>query len=157
MELCEASVGRTIFARLAEGEDLLDSATVVAKTAEVRAGFFFLIGTLKKANLGFFREGKYETTEMIAPLEIVSCLGNLSIKDEKVFAHAHLVVSDEKGNAYGGHAMPGCLIGVTGELILFETTGIKLSRRFDKKTKLFLLSMEKLSSKIRAKGSDSST
>jgi hypothetical protein len=88
-------------------------------------------------------------------LEIVSCLGNISIKEGKIFAHAHVVVSDEKANAYGGHVMPGCLIGVTGELVLFEATGIKLSRRFDEKTKLFLLSMEKLSSKIKAKGSAS--
>jgi hypothetical protein len=155
MEVFEASVGRTVFARLTEGDDLLDSVNEAAKRAKVSAGFFVLIGTLKKANLGFLREGKYETTEIIAPLEIVSCLGNISIKEGKIFAHAHVVVSDEKANAYGGHVMPGCLIGVTGELVLFEATGIKLSRRFDEKTKLFLLSMEKLSSKIKAKGSAS--
>ena len=155
MEVCEASVGRTVFARLTEGDDLLDSVSEAAKRAKVSAGFFVLIGTLKKANLGFFREGKYETTEIIAPLEIVSCLGNISIKAGKIFAHAHVVVSDEKANAYGGHVMPSCLIGVTGELVLFEATGIKLSRRFDEKTKLFLLSMEKLFSKINAKGSAS--
>lgn len=155
MEVCQASIGRAVFARFSEGDDLLDSVNEAAKRAEVCAGFFFLIGTLKRANLGFFREGKYETTEMIAPLEIVSCLGNISIKEGRIFAHAHVVVSDEKGNAYGGHVMPGCLIGVTGELVLFEATGIRLSRRFDDKTKLFLLSMEKLSSKIKAKGSAS--
>jgi len=155
MEFCEAGVGRTVFARLSEGEDLLDSVTKVAKRAHVSAGFFFLIGTVRKVNLGFFRGGKYETTEMVVPLEIVSCSGNVSIKEDKVFAHAHIVVSDDKGNAFGGHVMPGCLIGVTGELVLIEATGIRMSRRFDEKTKLSLLSVEKMYSRIRAKRSAS--
>lgn len=155
MEFCEAGVGRTVVARLFEGEDLLDSVTKVAERAHVSAGFFFLIGTLKKANLGFFREGKYETTEMVVPLEVVSCSGNVSIKEDRVFAHAHIVVSDDEGNAFGGHVMPGCLIGVTGELVLIEATGIKMSRRLDEKTKLSLLSTEKTSSRIRVKRSAS--
>ena len=149
MDVCESKIGRVVFARLSEGEDLLQSVTQIAEHANVSAGFFFLIGTLKKANLGFFRDGKYETRERDAPVEIVSCLGNISIKEEKAFAHAHIVVSDEKANAYGGHVMPKCLIGVTGELALIETTGFRLSRRFDEKTKLFLLSMEKTSSRTR--------
>lgn len=155
MELCESKIGRIVFARLFEGEDLLETVTKVAEHAGVSAGFFFLIGTLKKANLGFLREGKYETKEMVAPLEIVSCSGNVSIKEEKIFAHAHIVVSDEKGNAYGGHVMSRCLVGVTGELVLVEATGIRMSRIFDEKTKLFLLSVEKPSSKIREKRSAS--
>lgn len=155
MESCEASIGRTVFARLSEGEDLLESVTKVAEKARISAGFFFLIGTLKKANLGFFREGKYETTEIEAPLEIVSCSGNVSFKEEKVFAHAHIVVSDEKAIAYGGHVLSGCLIGVTGELVLVEAMGIKLHRRFDEKTKLSLLLMEQMPENIRAKRSAS--
>jgi predicted DNA-binding protein with PD1-like motif len=147
----EAGVGRTVLARLSEGEDLLESVTKAAGRAGISAGFFFLIGTLKKANLGFFQEGRYETTEIDAPLEIVSCSGNISIKDEKVFAHAHIVVSDEKAIAYGGHVMSGCLIGVTGELVLVEATGIRMYRRLDEKTKLSLLSMEKIPTKIRTR------
>ena len=146
MDIHAAKVGKVLFARLSKGEDLLQSVIQAAEHAGVSAGFFFLIGTLKKANLGFFREGTYETTEINADLEIVSCSGNVSIKEGKIFGHAHIVVSDEKGNAYGGHVMPQNLIGVTGELVLIETTGIKLSRKYDEKTKLSLLSMEKLRS-----------
>lgn len=149
MEIHESKIGRVIFARLSKGEDLLQSVTEIAEQVAVSAGFFFLIGTLEKASLGFFREGKYETKEIDAALEIVSCSGNVSIKEGKTFAHLHIVVSDEKGNAYGGHVMPNCLIGVTGELVLVEATGIKLIRKFDEKTKLFLLSTEEFSPRIR--------
>lgn len=143
MKYAESKIGKTVFARLSENEDLLEMITQVATKARVVAGFFMLIGTLKTAKLGFFHEGKYKTIEMQQPLEIVSCLGNVSIKEGKVFPHAHLAVSDEKGRVFGGHAMPGCLIGVTGELVLIETTECRLFRRFDRRTNLSLLSFSK--------------
>jgi hypothetical protein len=146
MEFVESKPGKLVFARLVEGEDLLETVTKVAENAKVSMGWFFLIGTLKKANLGFFREGEYETTQMDQPLEIVSCLGNISIKENKTFAHAHISVSDEKGRVYGGHVMPGCLIGVTGELVLMEADGVKIFRKFDERIKLYLWSMSKSAS-----------
>jgi len=149
MEIAEAKIGKTVFARLVGNDELLGSVTHVAEKAKISAGFFFLIGTLKKAKLGFFREGKYETIEMNQPLEVVSCLGNISIKEGKVFAHAHAAVSDEKGTVFGGHVIPECIIGVTGELVLVEASGIKAVREFDEKTKLSLLSLGR--SRVRTK------
>ena len=143
MKYSKAKVGRTVIARLVEDEDLLDTITRVAAQAKISAGFFSLIGTLKTARLGFFHEGEYKTIEMRQPLEIVSCLGNVSVKEGKAFAHAHVSVSDEEGRVFGGHAMPGCIIGVTGELVLIEVAGIRLLREFDEKTKFSLLSFAK--------------
>ncbi len=148
MKFSKAEIGKTIFARLLENEDLLDSITRVAVEAKVSAGFFFLIGTLKTAKLGFFHEGEYEAIEMKQPLEIVSCLGNISVKDGKVFAHGHAAVSDMKGKVFGGHVMAGCIIGVTGELVLVEAANISLTREFDKKTKLSLLSFAESKAKV---------
>jgi len=139
----KSKTGKTIFARLLEGEELLDTITRIAVEAKVSAGFFSLIGTLKTAKLGFLHEGTFKTIEMQQALEIVSCLGNVSVKEGKVFAHAHAAVSDEKGRVFGGHVMPGCIIGVTGELVLAEAAGIRLLRKFDRKTKLSLLSFAK--------------
>lgn len=153
MKYTESRIGKTVFARLSENEDLLEMTTEAATKAGIMAGFFMLIGTLKTAKLGFFHEGKYKVVDIKQPLEIVSCLGNVSIKEGKVFPHAHLVVSDEKGRAYGGHAMQGCLMGVTGELVLIEATGCTLFRKFDKKANLSLLSFSKSGSRIGKKRS----
>jgi len=153
MRYIESQLGKSVFARLLEDEDLLDTVTRVAAKAKVSAGFFLLIGTLKAAKLGFFREGNYETIDMHEPLEIVSCMGDISVREGKVFAHAHAAVSDEKGKVFGGHVMPGCIIGVTGELVLVETVGIRLLRKFDEKTKLSLLSFVKLNVDARKKRS----
>lgn len=69
-------------------------------------------------------------------------MGNISIKDNKPFAHAHIAVSNEKGEVLGGHAMSGCVIAATGELVLVEAKGAQLLRKMDDKTKLFLWSFD---------------
>jgi predicted DNA-binding protein with PD1-like motif len=143
MKYAKSEVGKAVFARLLEDEDLLETITQVAAKSKIHAGFFILIGTLKSARLGFFRDGRYEPVEMRQPLEIVSCVGNISTKEGRVFPHGHLAVSDERGRVFGGHAMPGCIIGATGELVLVEALGVELARKLDEKTKLSLLSFSK--------------
>lgn len=144
MELLGSRLGRIVFARLSEDEDLLETVTLVAKKSRITAGFFTLIGTLKKANLGFYHQGKYEIIKIEGPVEIVSCMGNIALKEKQPFAHAHVSVSNRKGEVMGGHVMPGCTIAATtGELVLIEAADARLLRRLDEKTQLFLWSMEK--------------
>jgi len=143
MKLLESKLGRIVFAQLSEGEDLLETITLAAEKSQITAGFFILIGTLKKANLGFYHKGKYKTIKIPSPIEIVSCMGNISVKENKPFIHAHISVSNEKGEVMGGHLMSGCTIAAAGELVLIEAVNVKLLRKFDEKTQLFLWSIEK--------------
>jgi hypothetical protein len=142
VKLQESKLGKTVFARLDKGEDLLEAIASVAKQSKISSGFFTLIGTLKKAKIGFYRDGNYEPIEIDGPLEIVSCIGNVSIKEKMPIIHAHMAVSDEKGQTFGGHVLPECLISITGELMLVEAMGLKLERKFDEKTKLNLWSLD---------------
>ena len=134
----ESKIRRVIFARLSEDEDLLRAVTLRAKQARITAGFFILIGALKKAKLGFYREGEYKPIEISEPLEIASCIGNISVKEEELVVHAHLSVSNERGEAFGGHLLPGCVVSVNAELVLVEAVDLRLQRFFDKETKLYL-------------------
>jgi len=143
MKFQESKLGKVAFARLYEDEDLLEAIASASKQTKISAGFFTLIGTLKRAKIGFYRDGNYEPIEIAEPLEIVSCIGNVSLKEKVPIVHAHIAVSDEKGQTFGGHILPGCLISVTGELTLVEAVGTKLERRLDEKTKLNLWSFEK--------------
>ena len=143
MKKIESKLGRVIFARLLENEDLLEAISNTAKKTRITAGFFILIGTLKEAKLGFYRQGKYEPIQIDEPVEIVSCMGNISFKEEKdLVVHAHVSVSDEKGQVFGGHVLPGCIVAATAELMLVEAVDVKLQRKFDEKTKLFLWSLK---------------
>jgi len=131
--------GKTVFSRLLEGEDLFESIKNRAEISGIRAGFFILIGSVKHAALGYYKDGKYETTCLQGPLEVASCTGNVAV-DEKgeVVIHAHVVVSNEKGEAFGGHLMKGSEVGATVELTMVEAAGVKAQRVYDEKTKLKL-------------------
>jgi len=143
MKSVEAKTAKVIFARLFEGEDLLEAITQTAKKGKIKAGFFTLIGTLKKAEMGFFHKGQYQPIEMTEPLEIVSCMGNISIKEKAILVHAHITVSNQKGQVFGGHVLPGCIIAATGELVLTEAVDVELQRKLDEKTQLYLWAIGK--------------
>lgn len=142
MKSVKAKIGRTIFGRLFEDEDLLEAITQMAKKRQIKAGFFTLIGTLKKAEMGFFHKGEYEPIEMTEPLEIVSCMGNISTKEKDPIVHAHITVSNRKGKVFGGHVLPGCIVAATGELVLIEAPDSGLQRKLDEKTQLYLWAID---------------
>jgi hypothetical protein len=135
-------VGRICFSRLLENQDLIETIKEKAEEAGIRAGTIIAIGSLKDAVLGYYREGEYKNTRLDGPLEIASCTGNIAVDEEgQVIIHAHLVVSDEKGAAFGGHLMKGSHVGATAELVMIEAVGVKLRRALDEKTKLRLLNL----------------
>jgi hypothetical protein len=137
-----AKLGKICFARLLENQDLAENIKQKAEDAGIRAGTLIAIGSLKDAVLGYYKEGEYKNTRLNGPLEIASCTGNIAVDEEdRVIIHAHLVVSDEKGRAFGGHLMKGSHVGATAELVMIEAIGVKLQRALDKETKLKLLKL----------------
>jgi len=139
VNFAESKTDRVFFARFIENEDLLEALTDFVRKVNVKVGFFSLIGSLKRARLGFFDGVNYQTVEIDKPLEIVSCVGNISLNEEdQVVVHAHMVVSDEKGEAFGGHLLRGCIVSFTAEMVLVVCTQTRLRRALDKKTGLRL-------------------
>ena len=137
----ESAIKKVVFARLFEGEDLDVTITSVSKKHVIDSGFFSLIGTLKRATLGFYKAGAYLEIEKPGPLEIVSCTGNISTKEDgSLVVHGHLIVSDGEGNAFGGHLLSGCIVDVTAELTLTVVELGTLKRKFDPEKSLHLWS-----------------
>jgi predicted DNA-binding protein with PD1-like motif len=137
--MLEGQVGRICFSRIFEDEDLVEAIKKRVEEGDVKAGAFILIGSLKKAVLGYYKEGEYKLIELDGPLEIASCMGNIAVNEQgKIIVHPHVVVSNEKSEAFGGHLMKGSLVGATAELVVFEGVGVKLRRAFDEETKLNL-------------------
>ncbi len=135
-------VGKICFSRLFEDEDLADGIKKRVEESNVKAGALIVIGALKNVVAGCYKNGEYTYIRMNEPVEIASCMGNIAL-DEKgeIIVHAHLVVSNEKGEAFGGHLMKGCRVGPTAELVIIEGKGIDLQRTPDEKTKLKLLKL----------------
>jgi predicted DNA-binding protein with PD1-like motif len=137
--MLEGQIGRICFSRIFEGEDLAEAVKKRVGENGIKAGIFILIGSLKNVIIGYYKEGQYISIELDGPLEIASCMGNIAV-DEKgeVVIHPHIVVANEKGEAFGGHLMKGSIVGATAELVIIEGVGVNLLRAFDEKTSLNL-------------------
>lgn len=135
-------VGKICLIRIPEGEDLLQAIKKKAEEANIKAGMFTLIGALENAVMGCYKNREYVYARLDGPMEIASCMGNIAIDEQgEVIIHAHLVVSNEKGEAYGGHLMKGSHVKPTAELMIVEMEGASLRRAFDGKSGLKLLKL----------------
>lgn len=140
--MLEGQTGRICFSRILEDEDLIEAIKQRAEEANIKAGFLAVIGALKKATVGCYKEGEYKNIQLEGPLEIASCMGNIAVGEKgDTIIHAHMVVSNEQGQAFGGHLMKNSLVGITAELVIVEGIGVKLQKAFDEKTKLNLLKL----------------
>ena len=68
-----------------------------------------------------------EGTETLAPLELLTLSGTLSLDG----AHLHASVSDARGAVAGGHLMPGSLVRTTAEVVVALLPGWAFSRAVD--------------------------
>lgn len=136
-------VGKICILRLQEDEDLLEAIKKGAEENKVKAGILMVIGALKNVVLGFYVEGEYRYVRLDEPLEIASCTGNIAVGESgETMIHAHVVVSNEKGEAFGGHLMKDTHVGITAELMIIEGLGMDVYRVFDEKAKLNLLRLD---------------
>lgn len=134
--------GRIVISRVLEGEDLFEAIRKRAADNGVEAGFFSVVGSLRHVRMGYYKNGEYQYKHMDGPLEIVSCTGNIALTEtDEVIIHGHIVVSDEKFMAFGGHLVQESYVGATAELVIIEALDMDLRRTFDEKTKLKLLKL----------------
>ncbi len=128
--------------RLKYDADLVQSITELARSKGIEAGSFMAIGALKSARLGYYdqKNRKYREIKIDSPHEMASCVGNISLKDGEPFAHIHVVLADEAGNARAGHLFEGIVFAA--ELHLRQLRGAKLERKHDEVTGLSLWNAE---------------
>ncbi|MBU4414836.1 MAG: DNA-binding protein [Proteobacteria bacterium] len=135
----EFKPGRFFLGSLPYGKDLIESVEGFCKEASIQMAFFSVIGSVSSVTLGCYdqKQQVYVTFSEEAPLEIIACIGNVSVKDGSPFVHAHIVLSDEKGKITGGHLFSETII-FAGEINLQELTGKPFERAYDNKTGLML-------------------
>ncbi|MDP2207171.1 MAG: DNA-binding protein [Bacteroidota bacterium] len=130
---------RTFIGSLPSGVDLYDVLTKIVTEEDIRTGNIKAIGAVTSAIIGFFDQNKkeYLNIEIKGGFEILSCIGNVSVRDCKPFVHAHITLSDKDGKVFGGHLMPGTKVFAC-EVFIDEFTGEDLVRERDEETDLFL-------------------
>ncbi|HUV50689.1 MAG TPA: PPC domain-containing DNA-binding protein [Anaerolineae bacterium] len=131
--------GRIFAGCLPHGRDLILSVEEFCEDALIRMATFSVIGAVSSATIGTYdqKQQVYVTVKEEAPFEIVSCTGNVSLKDNKPFIHAHILLADEQGKTTGGHLFSETII-YAGEINLQELTGKPMERTYDNDTGLML-------------------
>jgi len=138
MSFRKLDVGRIFLVRAVHDSEIINFVTELAKKNAIMTAIFTAIGSLKCAKLGFYDQEKHEYLEtlLLAPQEIASCIGNISIKEGEPFVHAHAVLAAHDGNTKAGHLLEGKVFAA--EIQLTELIGEKLVRKNDAVTGLSL-------------------
>ena len=120
-----------------KGHKLLESLTAICKEAGVKLGKVEAIGAVQELSFAYYNQAKrvYEFNKVEKPLEIVSCIGNISLKDGQPLVHAHITASDKDGTCIGGHLAEGTVVFAC-EYVLYRFSGKPLTRGLDEATGL---------------------
>jgi predicted DNA-binding protein with PD1-like motif len=143
MKICETGIDRMFLIKLEPKDDILESLTIAAKENSIKNGFFTAIGAIDHAKIGYYQldQKTYKTITLNDDFEVVSCIGNITLKDSSPLIHAHLVIADRDGHAFGGHLLSGCLVSVTCEIFLIEGKN-PLTRKLDEHFQLSLINLD---------------
>lgn len=107
---------------LERGDEIVATLTKFAADHSIYAGTVTGIGAVKNARLGFFDEEHigYDERSFPQPHQLVSCSGNISLKDGAPFLHLHAVLSGRDMTAFGGHFFEGT-ISAAGEFTIIPS------------------------------------
>ncbi len=102
-------MGREFMFRIPEGEEFVSWIENFARENGIRTAQVMAIGSLRNATLGYFHEdeGVYERFEVEDTRELVSAIGNISLKDGEPMLHIHVSLGSRDGSLVGGHLFRG--------------------------------------------------
>ncbi len=132
--------GRCFMGRLAKGDDLLLALEKFCQEHNITLGEVRALGAVTKARVGFYHqeERKYQWLDLPNPREILSLIGNISVKDGKPMVHAHVTLSGDDGRVVGGHLAEGTPVFACEFAIHEYQADQVLARQNDPETGLML-------------------
>ncbi|WP_254766336.1 PPC domain-containing DNA-binding protein [Salinilacihabitans rarus] len=124
-------------ARLETGADWRAEIESLADEVGADAAWFTALGAVQDAELWFYDQDdlEYRPIEFDEPLEVASCVGNVSLLDGERFAHTHAVLSRPDGEAVAGHLNAATVFAGEVHMRVFEDP---LERAHDETTDLDL-------------------
>jgi hypothetical protein len=135
----EAKAGRAFAGRLETGSDLVEEIERFCLEREITAAQVTVIGAVRRARYAYYEqeEHRYLEMETEAHHEIVGFVGNISLRDDKPFLHAHATFADASGATVGGHLLRGIEV-FAAEIMIRELGDVSLVRLPDDETGLAL-------------------
>ncbi|MGN6341104.1 MAG: PPC domain-containing DNA-binding protein [Flavisolibacter sp.] len=124
---------------LESGEEAMEQIKAFTSKLNLSASRFTAIGAFSDTTVGFFDFSikDYKKNRFNQQMEVVSLVGDISVYKNEYKVHAHVVLADEKGAAYGGHLIKAT-VHPTLEIILDESP-LYLKREMDENSGLPLI------------------
>jgi predicted DNA-binding protein with PD1-like motif len=124
---------------LESGEEAMEQLLAFAKSLNLSASQFSAIGAFSDTTVGFFDFSikDYKKNRFNQQMEVVSLVGDVTMYKNEYKVHGHVVLANEKGNAFGGHLVKG-IVHPTLEIILNESP-LYLKREMDERSGIPLI------------------
>jgi predicted DNA-binding protein with PD1-like motif len=135
----EATAGRAFVGRLATGSDLVEEIEHHCAEQSVLAAWVTVIGAVRRARYAYYEQDERRYLEMGSERhhEITGFVGNVSLRDNKPYLHAHATFADASGATVGGHLLRGIEV-FAAEVTIREMADVSLVRQHDEETGLAL-------------------
>lgn len=128
-----------LIARINKGQKIVGSIIDFCQKNNIEGAWITGIGAVSNAKLALYNLSKktYSKKKLAGPLEIASMSGNIGLLNNKHVAHIHVVLSDKKMTAFGGH-LEEATVSATCEIKL-ELFDHPITRKYDPKIGLNLI------------------
>ena len=131
--------GNTFIIYIEQDESIMETLTQFCKSKDIVNAQISGIGAIKEIDLGAYdlKNKEYVRQFFNNLWELTSFQGNVILKDNEPFIHAHITISDHNLDVKGGHLFEA-KVGAVGEFILrkIETDG---KREYDANIGLFCM------------------
>jgi len=135
----EKNESKVIILRIEKGNSIVENIIKFCTDNKIYGAWVSGLGAVSTVTLGLYDLGlkKYHKKTLQGPFEIVNLVGNVGKMDEKIMTHIHLVLSDKKMNAFGGHLYEA-KVAATCEIKL-EILDVEIIRKYNEETGLNLI------------------
>ena len=113
------SDGDTYIISVEQNESVMETLTEFCKENAIKNGQLSGIGAISNIEIGAYDLGTQEYTRTLFKdtWELVSFQGNILLKDNEPFVHAHVTISNHQFETRGGHLFDAT-VAIVGEFIL---------------------------------------
>ena len=134
--------GNNYLLRIDKGEFFPEKLLEFSEKNNIKTAAIKGIGAVKNPLLAYYlpEEKTYVEKKLQGDYEILSLLGNITLKDGKVFPHFHVSLADEEFRSFGGH-LQRCEITGTLELFVYPAE-VTVERQHDTKVNLQIWKMD---------------
>ena len=110
-----------IYMTLDKGDLINKTFEEYAENHDIGCAWINGIGALKNPEIGYYsmETRSYQHKIFSGDYELLSLLGNITIKDGKYFSHTHITFSDNNYQVFGGHLFDA-KITAAGEFIMMR-------------------------------------